>query len=414
MSTIISKTLRCGTPLIVERMEGVRSAGFSWLLPGGCAYDPPHLQGMSAMWSELLLRGAGNLPSREQADAFDRLGVSRGTDVGTYSLRISGALLGERVADALPLLVEMVLRPRMDYDAIDPARDLSLQALESLRDEPQERAATILREKHHPDPIGRSGMGTAEGLAAIEREDLVPAWMRSCRPEQSIIAFAGAVDPDAIEKQLNDLLGTWGGSTPEPATGATPVRGYHHEPDTTNQVQVLIAHDAPAEPAQDSLLEIFVQAVLSGGMSGRLFSEVREKRGLCYSVHAGYRGDRDYGVVTSYVGTTPERAQESLKVLWGELLRIGTPSGAVTAEEFQRAKVGMKSALVFAGESTSARAAALASDQRKLGRPRSLEEMAGKIDAVTLDEVNAYLGRRSVGTATVLTLGPVPLVNPAG
>jgi predicted Zn-dependent peptidase len=147
-------------------------------------------------------------------------------------------------------------------------------------------------------------------------------------------------------------------------------------------------------------------------MSGRLFSEVREKRGLCYSVSAGYRPDRDYGVVTAYVGTTPERAQESLDVLIAELHRISTPEGRVTEEEFKRAKVGMKSGLVFSGESTGSRAVSLAADQRKLGRPRSLDELAQQVDAVTLDQLNAYLARRAIGAATIQTLGPRDLKSP--
>src|ERR1043165_6716293 len=120
-------------------------------------------------------------------------------------------------------------------------------------------------------------------------------------------------------------------------------------------------------------------------MSGRLFTEVREKRGLCYSVSASYRGDRDYGVVMGYVGTTPERAQESLNVLFAELERIQTPAGKVEKDEFDRAKIGMKSRLVFSGESTGARAGALAGDWHRLGRARTLEEMAAEIDKVTLE-----------------------------
>ena len=152
--------------------------------------------------------------------------------------------------------------------------------------------------------------------------------------------------------------------------------------------------------------------VLSGGMSGRLFTEVREKRGLCYSVSAGYRAERDFGAVTAYVGTTPERAQESLDVLTQELQRIHTPAGAITQEEFQRAVIGSKSRLIFSGESTGARAAALAADQHRVGRPRSLGELAEEIDRVTLDQVNNYLTRRSLGTPTIQTLGPAELTAP--
>lgn len=412
MSTIVSRALSCGMRLIVERMSGVRSAGLSWVVPCGCAYDPVELQGRAAMWGELLMRGAGERSSREHADAMDRLGASRGTDVGTYTFRISTTALGSRVLDVLPLLVDMVRRPRMEEEAIEPCRDLALQALASLKDDPQERAMVLARSHHHPSPRDRSGLGTEEGLRALTRETLASGWRACCLPQGSVMSAAGDVDADELAARAEELLKGWTGEAKEPPVGATPARGYYHEPDSSSQVQVIVVHDGPREGDADSVLERLLMAVLSGGMSGRLFSEVREKRGLCYTVSAGYRGDRDYGVVQAYVGTTPERAQESLTVLLAELRRVHTPEGRVTPEEFERARTGMKSGLIFSGESTAARAAALASDYRRLGRARSLAEIAAQIDAVTLEQLNEYLGRRSMGRITIQTLGPVELKAP--
>lgn len=413
MTRIFQRTLDCGLPVIVERVPSVRSASFSWLLPGGAAYDPPEHQGISAMWSELLLRGAGGLNSRQHADAADRLGASRTANSGTFTMVLGSACLATRVLDVLPLFVDMVLAPRMDFDAIEPTRDLCMQALESLKDDPTERAMLAARKRHHPSPINRSGLGTEDGLRSIRRDHLLDRWRFLARPRSSIFAAAGAIDPEALCDRLSLLLGRWSGVAIEPKAGRRPARGYGHEHDDSAQVQIVVVHDAPPEPAKDSLLEKIAVSVLSGGMSGRLFSEVREKRGLCYSVSAGYRGDRDYGTVTAYVGTTPERADQSLEVLLQELRRIGTPEGRVTREEFERAIIGMKSSLIFGGESMSARAAGLAADQRKLGRPRSLEEIAKEIDAVTLDDLNQYLSRRSLGRLTVQTLGPKELKAPS-
>lgn len=412
MTRITTRTLRCGAPLVVETIPGVRSAALSWLIPAGSAADPGRLEGISTMWAELICRGAGELGSREHADALDRLGAGRSTDVGTYYLRVGVTTLGDRLEETLPLIADMVLRPKMEAEAVEPARDLALQAIESLKDDPQQRAMLAARARHHASPINRSGMGTVEGLQAVTREDLVEGWGQTARPGRSILAAAGAVDADALEAAFNTLLAGWAGTTAEPKNEGQPARGYGHEEDESNQVQIVVVHDAPPEPAEESLLEKIVASVLSGGMSGRLFTEVREKRGLCYSVSAGYRGDRDYGGVSAYVGTTPERAQESLDVLIGELVRIGTPEGRVTEDEFRRAVVGMKSRLIFSGESTAARAAALAADMHKFKRPRSLDEMAQKIDKVTLDQVNAYVAKRGLGRLTIQTLGPSALKPP--
>jgi len=411
MSIIHSFRLGCGATLVVEPMSGVRSAAISWLVSAGAARDPAGKDGLSTIWSEMLLRGSHDLSSREQADAFDRLGAGRSAESRTLTFRLGGLMLGERVSDVLPLLADMVVRPRFEEDALESSRDLALQALESLKDDPQEKASLLARSRHHADPLSRSGMGTEQGLNAISLDDVRRIWPKVATPAESIIGVAGNIDANHVRDRCEEVFRDWKGSCPEPAPGGPGIRGYAHETEETNQVQVILLHDAPTEASPDSLLEKVIVSVLSGGMAGRLFSEVREKRGLCYSVNAGYAGDRDFGTVAAYVGTTPERAQESLTVLRAELERINTPDGKVTPEEFQRAIVGLKSSLVFSGESTGSRAAAVAGDVRRLGYPRTLEAMAAAVDALTLERVNDYLARRTLGQLTIQTLGPAALTT---
>ena len=417
MPSITSRTLSCGMPLLMESMTGVRSVGLTWLTPAGSATDPENRQGLSTLWSELLMRGAGDLDSHALADALDVLGASRSCDTATMHMRLSATLLGERLNAALPVLASMVLRPRMEEEAVEPSRDLALQALEGLKDDPQERAVLALRERHNPSPLNRSGMGTEEGLKAITREDLVEGWKRQARPKESILAIAGDLDAaggqDAIAGLLDKLLGDWQGSAPAITPRDSAQKGtYHHIPDKTAQVQIVLMHDAPREADAESKLERVAASVLSGGMAARLFTEVREKRGLCYSVSASYAADKMYGRCLAYVGTTPERAQESLDVLVAELRRVNTPEGRITEEEFQRAMVGIRSNLIFSGEATGARAGALAGDQYRIGRPRSLDEVAAQYAAITLEQVNDYLSRRTLGAMTIVTLGPGELVAP--
>lgn len=414
---ITSTTLSCGTPLVMESMSGVKSVGVTWLLPAGNATDPDNRQGMAPMLSELLLRGSGDLDSKGFADAMDTLGVSRSVDSVTMHMRLGFTLLGTRLMNALPLMADMVLRPRIEEDAIEPTRDLALQALEGLKDDPQERAVLGARERHNPPPINRSGLGTLEGLTALTREELVEGWRARARPIGSIIAVAGdlaaAGGPDAIAKRLDTLLNGWSGAAPSVRFEKAPHRGtLHHIPDKSSQVQIVCMYDAPPEPSPDCKLERVVSSVLSGGMASRLFAEVREKRGLCYAVSQSYATDRDYGRCLAYVGTQPERAQESLTVLLAELERINTPAGAITDEELQRAMIGIRSSLIFSGESTAARAAGLAGDQYRLGRPRSLEEIDAAYASITLDQVNAYLAKRKLGDVTVVTLGPAQVTRP--
>jgi len=409
-STIETTTLDCGMPLIVERIPGVASASLQWLIPAGAAHDPADRIGLSAILAELLMRGCGDLTSRALADELDRLGILRATEVGGQYLRLNATFVGTNASSCLPILTQMVRRPRFDTDALEPSRKLSLQSLAGLADSPAERAGVLLTQRHAAPPTNRSGLGTEEGLAAVTHADVLRAWERQCRPRGSILAIAGDVQLAPIATTLNGLLKDWSGSAPVISLGTPEARGtYHHESDESNQTHIYLAHEAPPESSPDAAMERMHNAVLSGGTSARLFTEVREKRALCYSVSASYASDKLYGRVVGYVGTTPDKAQQSLDVMLEQMNLACGPKASIENDELSRAKIGHKARLVSSGESTSARAATLASDWHKLGRARSLEELAGESEGVSLDALNAYARRRAMGPITIVTVGPAAL-----
>lgn len=404
--------LSCGATLLVERMPNVRSAGLTWLIPVGSASDDPRQEGASTILSEWIWRGAAGLDSRQHSDALDRLGVQRGSATESQHLRLGATMVGSRLNDALPLIVDAVLRPALADDTFDPVVDWALQGLSGLKDDPQQRSTILLREHHFPEPLNRSGMGREDSLRRLTPSQTRDLWHDRARPGGSIIGLAGDIDADDAAGRLNALLAEWRGSAEIiPARDDGIVKRYHHEKDATTQVHIGVAYAAPPEPHPDSMLERVATSVLSGGMSGRLFTEVREKRSLCYSVHASYAAGRTLGAVLGYSGTTHQRAAETLEVLLQEFRKM---SRGVTADEFQRAIVGMKSRLVMQGESSSARASAIAHDYYVMGRPRTLDELIGEVAAITLDRVNEYLSRRTpLEKLTIVTVGPEPLKTPA-
>lgn len=399
------RELECGALLLVEPMAGVKSCALNWTLPAGAAAEPQGKLGLAGIVAEMVQRGAGGLNSRQHADALDAAGVSRSLDTGVRTSRLGATFVGQDLDKALPLLADMIVRPAMDRDAFDPAQSLAIQELDALTDDPQEWAGVEAMARHLPAPLNRSTYGTREGLEACTHAAAKDFLKAGFVPGGSLIALAGDVDPALAEDVLNSALTGWSGEAGEPMATGQPQRGRAHVDDDGAQVQVMVIREAPRDGTPEAACERLATAVLSGGMSGRLFTEVREKRGLCYAVHAGYTSERETGWLTAYVGTTPERAAESLEVLQAELDRLATPDGAPTAEEFERARVGLKSRIVFGGESTGARAGAMASDYRKLARCRTLEERVAEIDAVTLDGLCGYLAKFERGEATVLTLG---------
>jgi len=402
--------LECGAVLLVERLSTVRSAGMTWLIPVGSACDADDRQGTSTVLSEWVWRGAGGLDAKGHSDALDRLGVQRGSSTESQHLRIGATMMGSRMMEALPLIADAVMRPTLSDATFEPVVEWALQGLSGLKDDPQQRAMILLREAHFPEPLNRSGLGQEQALRRIRAGEARELWAARARPQGSIIGLAGDVDGRAAAEALNRLLSGWSGRAEiiQPARERQPGSTVH-ETEATAQVHIGVAHAAPPETHADSILERYVVNVLSGGMSGRLFTEVREKRGLCYSVHASYVAGRTLGAVMAYSGTTPQRAQETLDVMAEEFRKM---SRGVTREEFERARVGMKSRLVMQGESSAARASAVAHDQYVHGRPRTLEEMIAEVEAVRLEQVNEYLSRRALGAMTMATIGPDALKAP--
>jgi predicted Zn-dependent peptidase len=353
-----------------------------------------------------LTRGAGGQASREFNEALDTLGVHRSVSAGNRHLRLGATLVGEHLDAALPLLLSQALSPNLDENELEPSRDLCLQEIAALDDDPQRRAMIALRQHHFPEPLGRPSDGVAEHLKAMSLEDVRSFWQAGVVPGGSILSFAGQFDWHKLRDTVDKLTADWSGQADEVQPTKDPARGYTHLEAQTEQVHIGLAYDAPADPDEQSMLQRAAVSVLSGGMSSRLFTEVREKRGLCYSVYASYAGMRDRGAVLGYAGTTTPRAQETLDVFVGELRRM---SEGVSADELQRAMVGMKARLVMQGESSGARAGAIAADLYVHGRPRTLAELADRVDSVTLDDVNRYVADRLVKDITAVTIGPEAL-----
>lgn len=412
MTQIIEqRELSSGLTMVAEPMSTARSVSLTLLVPGGVAKEPADQLGISNMLAEMVCRGAGPLDARAHSEALDQLGVQRSTSVETEHFRLSATLLGQHLDEALPLLLDMILKPRLESASLDPSRALCLAAIDGLDDDPQHRTSVQLRKRFYPEPFGRTPLGERDHLQSMTLDQVRAFWQATAVPGGAILGIAGAFDPEKVREQVESLTGSWSGMATEASVVDDPPRGYEHHEAATEQVHMAIGYDAVAQPHEDSTVQAAAAAVLSGGMSGRLFTEVREKRGLCYAVMARYAGGKRFGAILGYAGTTTARAQQTLDVMTAELRRL---SEGVDRDEFERALVGMKSRLVMQGESTSARALAISADQFVLGRPRSLDQMQQEVEAVTFDRLNDFVQANPPGPMTVVTIGPEALTPPNG
>lgn len=404
MTAIQHHTFDNGLQLLVEPIANVASCSMTWLLPAGIIAEDPQQQGVASITTEMLHRGAGDLDAKAHSDALDALGVQRSIDSGTWHTRLGATLMASRLDAALPLLVDMIRKPQLESDTFEPSRQLALQTLEALDDDPQQRAMVELKKLHLGDPLGRSPMGVAEQIRSLTHRDVQSFWADRFAPNGSILSLAGKVDFEAVRDRIEQLLSGWDNTASIVDPVPSRVGALSHIEAESIQQHIGLAHPAVGETHPDALQQRLAIAVLSGGMSGRLFTEVREERGLCYSVYASYSASRDFGAVFAYAGSTAARSSETIEVMRHELTRL---SDGVESEEFDRAKIGLQARVVMQGESTAARASAIASDQFLRGKPRTLEELGAMIDATDVDQLNRFLANRGEIEMTQLTIGPI-------
>lgn len=396
-----------GLCIIVEEMDHVESVSYDLVLPGGIISDSDDRVGASIVLAELIGKGAGDLDSRALSDAFDSAGIRHGEGVGADRFTLGGSLVAGAIDRALELVVAMVRSPHLPEEDIAPIQSILLQDLESLKDNPARRAKVELSTRFYPRPFNRSSLGDAAGIRATDRALMQRLHETYFRPAGAILSIAGRVDARRIFSAVEELLGDWQGQgVTLPAFGSPPAHDYFHISEQSAQSQIVLA--APSVKFSDELYYEgkLVASILGSSMFGRLFVEVREKRGLCYSVYAGHSSSNLYGTMSAYVGTTPERAQESMDVLLAELERL---PGSITQEELDRSRTNLKASLVMGEESPGARAGSNANDWWLLKRVRSLAEIQAHIDAVTLDSVEEFLRRYPFRPCSVLTLGSAPL-----
>lgn len=403
---IHTHTLANGLTLLAERMPHVRSAAFHLLVPAGAAHDPEDKFGLAALVCDLMTRGAGSRDSRQLSDALDNLGVDRGESAGTLNVQLSGATLARNLLPALDLYADVLRRPHLPDDELDAAKMLGLQDIQSIEDEPQRKVMVELRKRYYPDPLGRDNRGTEEGVAAVTIADVRLQHARLYQPRDVILAVAGDVDWPALRAKVEDLFGDWTpGDRPDMSPGTMRPQSGHVAKDL-DQTQIALAYPSVPIGHPDFYPARGMVGVLSQDMSSRLFTNVREKHGLCYSVYASYETFKDRASIVGYAGARPELAQETLDRTLDEFRNL---ANGIEDEELDRVKVGLKSALIMRQESTGARAGAMASDWYFLNRVRPLEEVQAAIDGLSVPAVLDYVHRYPANDVTVVTLGPAAL-----
>lgn len=400
-------SLSNGITLVAEKMPNVQSVAVSLIVPIGAATDPLGFEGTAAILVEMFAKGAGAYNSRELSQAFEDLGAHRSSSSGVELSVFNVSLLGENIEQALRLLSTMILEPRFPTDELENVKSLALQDLRALEDEPASKVMVELAAKYYPSPLGRSQYGTVSGINAISIDSLREAYAKRFSPDGAILAVAGNFDWELLQACVVKYFSSWAGKKETPVIATTSrTNQAHHIALDSSQLQIALAYPSISYEHPKYYAAKVAVGLLSGGMAGRLFIEVREKRGLVYRVSASHSAIKGRAAIFAYAGTTPENGQETLDVMLKELrgLKFG-----ITKDELARSLADMKSRLIIQSEMSSVRSSSIANDWWNLSRVRTVEEIKQGIEAVSIDAVVSYLEEFPVDPVTLVVLGSKPL-----
>jgi predicted Zn-dependent peptidase len=357
------------------------------------------------MLEHMAFKGTERRSARAIAEAIENVGGQ----LNAYTSREHTAYYARVLADDLPLAVDLLadILQHSTFDEGELARERTviLQEIGQVQDTPDDLVFDLFQETAYPgQSLGRSILGPAEIVGAMPRAALVDYMAHHYRPEHLVLAAAGKVEHGRLVELADRLFRELPTPGPHTAERARYEGGECREERDLEQAHLLLGLPAFSYMDDDFYALQVLSTMLGGGMSSRLFQEVRENRGLCYTINAFHMPYSDTGLFALYAGTDEADAPELMRVVIGE---IGNATETLNDTEIARAKAQLKAGLLMALESSEARIGQLGRQMLAYGRPIPLDEIVAKVDAVTVDSARAagrMLIRRS--PPAIAALGP--------
>ena len=411
LGTYHHRRLDCGADFAAVGLAGRRTVAFEIRVIAGLVDEPDDRLGLARVVVETITKGTEQRDAQALSDALDAIGAQCGQSVGRESMVFSCSCLPEYAEQALALHAEMLRTPSFPEDFCQVAVDLGTQELAALEDDPQELCRRLIGPHAYGDRLGRHELGTRETIGNITREDIVAFWRRCFSTSRMQVIVGGAVDVDRFAGRVDDLFSGFGNGDGESRSKVAFSSGVHHQSKELKQEQILMCW--PGVGVTDGVYPVqrLLLSILGSGMSSRLFTEVREKRGLVYWVGAWCEYPRDAGMIFLGASTMPDRCDQTVAALLREVERLAED---VTVEELERAKVGIIARTQTHGELTRAKLRELGSDLFHFGRPVSTAEKNEQVTAVTVDDIGRYLSTHPRADRCVMTLGPRALDDGGG
>lgn len=395
-----------GMRIVVEEIPSVRSVSLGMWVGTGSRYESEWTNGMSHFIEHMMFKGTEKLTGRQIAELFDGIGGQVNAFTSKEYTCYYAKVLDEHFELALAALADMLLNSKFAQEELAKERKVIVEEIKMYEDTPEDQVHDLLAAAMYPDhTLGFTILGPEKNLLAFSRDDMITYYGAHYTPDNLVLAVAGNVAPDEVHKAAERFFAGWNGQrtailqTPPVFRANKLVREK-----ATEQAHICLATEGFAfdDPSVYDL--ILLNNIAGGSTSSRLFQEIREERGMAYSVYSFYSSYRDGGMFGVYAGTSPEQAQEVVNLI-GKVLSDLAAKG-VTPEELRKAKEQVKGSLMLSLESTSSRMSRLGKNELLLGRQIPLDETIRRINGVTPDSIHAVAKRVCAGPMALSAIGP--------
>jgi len=404
--SVTRSTLSNGLTVVSHTMPEVETVSLGIWIGAGSRSEQLTEHGVAHFLEHMAFKGTKRRSARQIVEEIEAVGGDLNAATSVDSTGYYARVLPKDMPLALDILSDIILEPRFDGAELARERDVILQEIAASSDSPDDIVYDFISEAAFPDqPVGRTILGTAQSVVGFKRDHLGAYLTTHYHAPNMVLAAAGAVDHNALVAEAERrLAGLSPEGTPVPQQ-AVYAGGRRHSAKPFEQTHLMIALEAPAYHQPEYFKSQILAGALGGGMSSRLFQEVRERRGLCYSVYAFSSGLTDSGMFVVHAAGAPEKAHELFSVIRDELERAA--ADGFDQAELARVKAQMKMGLLAALESSSARAEQLARHILFRGRVLPTSELVERIEAVETADLQALL-QKVLGTPLSLaTVGPV-------
>ena len=406
MSHFSRSTLDSGVTVVTEEMTEVRSTSVGFWFDVGGRDEPEKLAGTSHFLEHLLFKGTPTRSAKDIADVFDAVGGDVNAFTGKEYTCYYARVLDEDLSMALDVLADMITNSLIEPSELESERKVILEEIAMHEDAPDELVHDLFyRAMWAGHPLGRPVLGYNETIGSVTRSQVADYWRERYAPSNLVVAGAGRLDHERLVERIETLMSRSSGGVRTERSGPSPqaASGIRVHKRPTEQAHIIIGSEGLTRSDDDRHTLAVVDTILGGGMSSRLFQEVREKRGLAYSVYSYRAMFADSGSFAIYAGTTPQNADTVMEIVRNEIASMVTDG--ITEAELDRAKGHLKGSLVLAAEDPGSRMNRLGKQQLTTGEILSIDELIAKFDAIEMDDVrrviDAVLGSHSYQTTVV-------------